>query len=64
MSQHIPGTVPVEVSLTVDPHGRHALLLQLPAGYVLFHRPADVRRVAAVLIEGSDRLEQAQKGAP
>lgn len=56
-----PTPYAIEVAVVADPNGHRALLLQLPDGYALFHQPADVRNLAAVLLDGSDRLEHEQK---
>lgn len=63
-NQPIPGVLAVDVAIVADPAGRRALLLQLPNGYILIHRPADVRRLSAVLLDGADRLEHEQKTNP
>lgn len=48
---------PVRVQVVKSPDGRPGLLLQLPDGYLVFMKPAEVRTLAATLVEGADDLE-------
>lgn len=48
--------VPVEIRPVIDPEGRHAVLLQLPNGYVVM-QPAGAREIAQMLADTADEVE-------
>lgn len=52
----------VYVDVKPDPHGRPAVLLQLPDGFVLLPNADDAQAVAMRLVEAAEDLRQRQEG--